>query len=54
MKGILGIIYVVLVIIGLLDCIKSNKDKGKKILWVLLIIFIPYAGVIAYYLVGRK
>ena len=53
-KGILGIIYLVLVVIGILDCIKKDWSGGKKVIWILLILFVPYVGTIAYFLIGKK
>lgn len=52
--SLVGLIILVANIIGIIDCVKSNKDSGKKILWVLLILLIPGIGVILYYAVGRK
>ena len=54
MKALLGLIYIVACIVGILDCVKSSKDTGKKVLWILLILLIPYIGVIAYFVVGKK
>lgn len=52
--GLLGLVYVVLLIIGLLDCIKKETDTGKRIGWILVMLFIPYVGVALYYFIGRK
>ena len=54
MKGLLSVIILVLDIIAIIDVIKSSMATGKKILWVLLILFLPVLGLILYYLVGRK
>ncbi|MDX9702888.1 MAG: PLDc N-terminal domain-containing protein [Candidatus Auribacterota bacterium] len=54
MQGILGLIILVLDIIAILDCIKSNFDTGKKVLWIVLILLLPVIGLILYYLVGKK
>jgi hypothetical protein len=54
MKGLLSVIILVLDIIAIIDVIKSSMSTGKKILWVLLILFLPVLGLILYYLVGRK
>jgi hypothetical protein len=54
MKGILSLVILVLDIIAIIDVLKSAKDTGKKILWVILILFLPVIGLILYYLIGRK
>ena len=53
-KGLLGVIIVVLQIIAIVDVINSSMDNTRKIIWALVIIFIPLLGVIAYFLVTRN
>jgi hypothetical protein len=54
MPGILGIIHLVLFIIGLLQVIGSGMDTGKKILWILIILFLPIIGLILWFVIGKK
>ena len=54
MNGILGLVILVLDIIVILDCVKSNKSSGHKALWIILILILPVVGLILYYLVGKK
>jgi len=54
MGGILGIIILIVDIIAILDCVKSSKDTGKKILWIALIVLLPVIGLILYYVIGKK
>ena len=54
MKGILGIVILVLDILAVLDCIKSNKSGGQKALWIILILILPVVGLVLYYLIGKK
>ena len=54
MQGLLGLVILVLDIIAIMDVIKSAKDTGKKALWIILILILPLAGLILYYLVGKK
>jgi hypothetical protein len=54
MGGIIGLIVFILDIIAIVECLKSKADTGKKILWVLLVLFLPLVGLILYYLIGRK
>lgn len=53
MRPILSLVYLVLVILAIIDCAKSNLDSGKKVLWIVLILLLPVLGLILYYLVGR-
>lgn len=54
MNGILGLIYAVIVIVTIFGCLKSSLEGGKKILWILVILFLPVIGLILYYLLGKK
>ncbi len=54
MQFIIGLIVLVIDIVAILEIVKSDFASGKKILWVLLILFLPIIGLILYYLVGRK
>ena len=54
MAKILGLVIFILDVLAIIDCVKSNKSTGEKLLWILLIIFLPLVGLIAYYLVGKK
>jgi len=54
MQGILGLIILILDIVAIVDCVKSNKDTGKKALWVILILVLPVIGLILYYVIGKK
>ena len=54
MKTLIGLVVLVLDIIAIMDCLKSDKDTGKKALWIILILFLPIVGLILYYLVGKK
>jgi len=51
---ILGVIHLVLFVIAAIDILGSNKSIGAKILWMLLILFLPVIGLIIYFLIGRK
>lgn len=54
MSGLLGLIILILDIVAIVDIIKSSKDTGKKILWLLLVILLPVVGLILYFLLGKK
>ena len=42
MKGLIGLIILVLDIVAILDCVKSDKTTGKKVLWVILILVLLF------------
>jgi hypothetical protein len=50
--GIISLIVVVLDIIALVKLLQSGADTGTKILWALLIIFLPILGMVLYFLMG--
>jgi hypothetical protein len=54
MKAILGLVVLVLDIIAIIDVLKSSMAAGKKALWIILIIVLPFAGMVLYFLIGRK
>lgn len=54
MKGIIGLIILVLDVLAIIDCVKSNQSGGKKALWIVLILVLPVVGLMIYYLVGKK
>nr|WP_323373163.1 PLDc N-terminal domain-containing protein [Marinicella gelatinilytica] len=52
--GIIGLIILILDIIAIVEILSSGKSAGEKLLWVLVILFLPLIGLILYYLLGRK
>ncbi len=50
---LLGIGLLVIWIWALIDILKSEFTGNNKIIWLLLVIFIPLLGVILYYFIGR-
>ncbi|MBF0253587.1 MAG: PLDc_N domain-containing protein [Candidatus Omnitrophica bacterium] len=53
MEFILGAAILILDIWAVLEALKGPLTNDKKILWVILIIFLPILGLILYYLMGR-
>ena len=41
-------------IIALIDILRSNFEQNDKLIWVIIIIFIPILGSILYFLIGTK
>jgi hypothetical protein len=57
MYGYLGhplvwLVVTVLDVIAIVSILKSSADSGTKILWALLVIFLPVLGMILYFLMG--
>jgi len=54
MAGLLSLVVFVLDIIAIVDAIKSPMATGKKVLWIILVLVLPFIGMILYFLVGKK
>ena len=54
MKGLLGLVILVLDVVAIVDAIRSSMSTGKKILWIILILVLPIIGLILYFIIGRK
>lgn len=50
----LFIIQLILIVVALMDLVKSEKTNGPKWMWVLLILFVSLLGSIAYFIFGRR
>jgi hypothetical protein len=50
---VVGLVVLVLDILAIVDIIRRPMETGMKILWVVLIIWLPVIGLILYYLLGR-
>lgn len=55
-SAILLLLFGVFWIFALIDILKSKFKGGEveKIIWVLVILFLPLIGLIIYYVIGRK
>jgi len=53
MIRLLGILVLILDVIVILDIIRSSKDTEKKILWIVIVFFLPLLGPLLYYVVGK-
>jgi hypothetical protein len=54
MFRLLFILVVIIDVLVIIDIARSNKDSEKKMLWVLVVFFLPVLGPILYYVIGRK
>jgi hypothetical protein len=49
---LISIVCLILWIVALVDCIKS--DNPNKVVWIIVIILLPFLGSILYFLLGRS
>lgn len=54
LSGLVGLVILALDIWAIINVIKSGADMGIKILWVLLILFLPVLGLIIWALAGPR
>lgn len=52
--GICSLIILILDVIAIVEVINSSKSTGEKVLWCLLIFFLPVLGLILYHFFGKK
>ena len=52
--GICSLIILILDVIAIVEVINSSRSTGEKVLWCLLIFFLPVLGLLLYYFVGKK
>lgn len=48
------VIHFILLVIALVDCLRSSRVNGPKWMWILIILFINLVGPVLYFLLGRK
>jgi hypothetical protein len=52
--GLWGLIVLVADIWALINILQSGADTGTKVLWTVLVIFLPVLGFILWYFIGPK
>lgn len=52
--GIIGLIILALDIWAIINVVGSGTSTGKKVLWVLLILFLPVIGLIIWAIAGPR
>ena len=53
-NGLIGLIILALDIWAIITVLKSGAETGMKILWVLLIIFLPVLGLVIWAIAGPR
>jgi|YelNatPaOPRAMG01_1025707.scaffolds.fasta_scaffold02930_16 hypothetical protein len=52
--GLMWLVVAVLWLVALVDILKSEfKDGLTKVIWLILVIFLPFLGSILYFFIGR-
>ena len=54
MEFIIGLLIFIADIYAIIKIINSGAPTGQKVLWVLLVAFLPVIGLIAWYFLGPK
>lgn len=52
--GILGLILLILVIWAIIKTLSSGADTATKLLWTLVLIFLPLLGLILWFFLGPR
>jgi hypothetical protein len=52
MFRLFGLVVLILDIVAIVSLLKSSADTGTKVLWLLLIVLLPFIGMILYFLMG--
>jgi len=53
-SGLIGLIIFVLDVWAIAQIINSGAERTQKIIWVLVVAFLPVIGLIAWYFAGPK
>ena len=51
-QGILGVLVLIADVYAILQIAGSSASNGKKALWIVLVLLLPFIGVIVWYLAG--
>ena len=52
--GLVGLLILVLDIIAIVSVLGGGSSMERKILWVVIILLLPFIGMILYFLMGRS
>jgi hypothetical protein len=54
LRFLIGIVWFVLIVVAILDLIKSRIPTNTKLLWLIVILIAPVLGSLIYLILGRK
>ena len=52
--GLLGLIWLALVIYAIIKTVQSSAGTGAKVIWTLLLLVLPLIGLLAWFIFGPK
>ncbi|KAK8062397.1 hypothetical protein PG997_014494 [Apiospora hydei] len=52
--GVVGFIVLILDIIVFIEVLKSNRAPSEKLLWCLVVFFLPIAGMVIYFIFSNR
>ncbi len=52
--GLFAFILLILDLLAIYEIVQSSRTTGNKLLWILLIVFFPFVGLVLYFLFGRE
>ena len=52
--GIFGLLILIADIYAVVKTLQSNASTGSKVLWIAIVVLLPIAGLIAWFLFGPK
>lgn len=52
--GLIGLIVLILDVVAIMNVLGSGASGGQKLVWTLLILFLPVIGLIAWWFAGPK
>jgi len=52
--GIFGLVILVLDIVAIIDILGGSGSATHKLLWLIVVLFLPVLGMILYFLIGKN
>lgn len=52
--GLLGFLVLVLDIVAIVSILGAAKSVGWKLVWTLVVLFLPLIGMVVYFLIGKR
>jgi hypothetical protein len=53
MSRLIALFILIIDVVVVIDILKGNKDSEKKMLWIIVVVFLPILGPILYYFIGK-
>lgn len=54
MRQLIALAIFILDVIAIVDVVRSSIETYKKILWIILILVLPFVGMLLWFLLGRS